>query len=165
MVGDFNATVSDPSGAFKSVIGPVTPDSLNENGTRLLQLCTMHELVSTNTLFHRKDIHKSTWYSNDGRTRKMIDYIIVNQRWRSSVTNCRTYRCAEIGNTDHRLVAANFRLRLKAQPTERRQPKLDTQKLKTEEFRQKYLVEVQNRFECLNTLVDPDTFWQTYKNM
>jgi sorting nexin-29 len=41
---------------------------------------------------------------------------------------------------------------------------LDTQKLKTEEFRQKYLVEVQNRFECLNTLVDPDTFWQTYKN-
>ena len=99
-----NATVSDNHDLWRQVIGPVIPDPLNDNGLRLLQLCSMHNLVITNTLFARKDIHKYTWYSNDGRTKKMIDYIFVSQRWRSSISNCSTYRSAEIGNTDHRLV-------------------------------------------------------------
>ena len=80
LLGDLNATVSDKHDLWRQVIGPVTPDSLNDNGLRLLQLCSMPNLVITNTMFARKEIHKYTWYSNDGHTKKINDYIIVTKR-------------------------------------------------------------------------------------
>ena len=97
LLGDLNATVSDNHNLWRQVIGPVTPDSINDNDLRPLQLCSMHKLVITNTMFARKDIHTYTWYSNNGHTEKMIDYIIVSQRWRSSISNCRTYRQLRLG--------------------------------------------------------------------
>ena len=45
LVGNFNATASSPYGTFKSVTGPVTADSLNDNGTQLL---TGKTLISQN---------------------------------------------------------------------------------------------------------------------
>ena len=74
LLGDFNGTVRDTDGVWNSVLEPVIPDCLNDNG---LRLCNIHDLVITNTFFQRKEVHKYTWYSNDGRTRKMLDYIIV----------------------------------------------------------------------------------------
>ena len=53
LLGDLNATVNDREGVWRSVLGPVTPDSLNDNGQRLLQLCNMYNLVISNTLFQR----------------------------------------------------------------------------------------------------------------
>ena len=58
-------------------------------------------------------MHRWTWISNDGRTKKELDYIIISARW-NIVQNCRVYRSADCGNnTDHRLVAATCSLRLK----------------------------------------------------
>ena len=164
LLGDLNATVNDREGVWRSVLGPVTPDSLNDNGQRLLQLCNMHNLVISNTLFQRRDIHKYTWYSNDGQTKKMIDYVMISGRWRSSITNCRTYRSAELGNTDHRMVVATLRLRLRAQGQERRPPKLDLSSLATSQMQQKYALDISNRFSCLQVLDDPEVAWKSFKD-
>ena len=36
LLGDFNGSVRDRHGVWNNVLGPVTPDSLNNNGLRLL---------------------------------------------------------------------------------------------------------------------------------
>ena len=77
LLGDFNATVRDDVGLWRGTVGPVSPDPLNDNGIRLLELCRSHDLYIANTYFQRKTIHQYTWYSNDGRTKKMIDYVII----------------------------------------------------------------------------------------
>ena len=115
-LGDYSATISSSTqsrAAWSGVIGPVSPDNTNDNGDRLLQMCATHGLAITNTWFQRKRIHQYTWLSNDGRTKKMIDHIMINRRWLSSVRNCRTYRGVELGHADHRLVAADIRLKLR----------------------------------------------------
>ena len=92
LLGDFNATVRDDMGVWRGTFGPVSPEPLNDNGPCLLELCQSRELYTANTYFHRKTIHQYTWYSNDGCTKKMIDYVIISKHWRSLVKNCRTYR-------------------------------------------------------------------------
>ncbi|XP_065576598.1 craniofacial development protein 2-like [Artemia franciscana] len=164
LLGDFNGTVRDTDGVWNSVLGPVKPDCLNDNGLRLLQLCTMHDVVITNTLFQRKEVHKYTWYSNDRWTRKMLDYIIVSRRWRSSIINCRTYRSAESGNTDHRLVVSNLRLRLKAHKRDHRPPKLDLSNLTNSNTRQVHAVSISNRFDCLGQISESEEAWQLFKD-
>ena len=83
-LGDYNATVSSSTqsrAASSGVIGPVSPDNTNDNGDRLVQMCATHGLAIANTWFPRKRIHQYTWLSNDGRTKKMIDHIMINRRW------------------------------------------------------------------------------------
>ena len=105
-LGDYNAMISSSThsrAAWSGVIGPVSPDSTNDNGVRLvteLHMRTTHALAIINTWFKRKRIHQYTWLSNDGRTKKMIDHYMINRRWLSSVSNCRTYRAVGFGNTD-----------------------------------------------------------------
>ena len=163
LLGDFNATVRDDMGLWRGTVGPVSPDPLNDNGLRLLELCRSHDLYIANTYFQRKTIHQYTWYSNDGRTKKMIDYVIISKRWRSLVKNCRTYRSAELGNADHRLVCADLRLRLHAQRSKRKPVAADIGKLKEPDTRQKYSIEISNRFEALGSLYSSEDLWKHFK--
>ena len=40
--------------------------------------------------------HNLTWYSRDGKTSNLIDYVIVNQRLAGSMQGSRKYRSAVI---------------------------------------------------------------------
>ncbi|XP_065570261.1 uncharacterized protein LOC136033440 [Artemia franciscana] len=93
----------------------------------------------------------------------MIDYVIISKRWRSLVKNCRTYRSAEIGNADHRLVCADLRLRLHAQRSERKPVAVDIGKLKEPDTRQRYSIEISNRFEALGSLNSSEDLWKHFK--
>ena len=53
-----------------------------------------------------------TWKRPGDTGRFQIDYILVKQRYRNSVKNSRTYPGAD-ANTDHNLVMANIKLKLK----------------------------------------------------
>ena len=94
----------------------------------------------------------------------MLDYIIVSRRWRSSITNCRTYRRAELENTDHRLAISNLRLRLKAQKSDHRPPRLDQNNLANSNTHQVYAVSISNRFDCLGQISESEEAWQLYKD-
>lgn len=82
------------------------------------------EAYPLDTLFPRKNIYKWTWYSPNGRTRKALDHILISSQWKSSITNCRVYRGDQLGNTDHRLLIAQLRLKLKATTPKWVQPQL-----------------------------------------
>ena len=148
-------------GVAQLVLYPPTP--LNYNGLRLLELCRSHDLYIANTYFQRKIIHQCTWYSNDGRAKKMIDYVIISTRWRSLVKNCRAYRSAELGYADNRLVCADLRLRLHAQRSKRKPVAADIGKLKEPDTCQKYSIEISSRFEAHGSLNSCEDLWKHFK--
>ena len=58
--------------------------------------------------------NKLTWYSRDGKTAKLIDYVIVNRRLAGSIQDTRVNRSAVIGvnSKDHRLLVSKVNLKL-----------------------------------------------------
>ena len=69
-------------------------------------------LVIVNTLFQQHKRRLYTWTSPDGQHQSQIDYILCNRRWRSSTQSAKTRSGAD-GGSDHELLIANFRLKLK----------------------------------------------------
>ncbi|XP_012552779.1 uncharacterized protein LOC105842946 [Bombyx mori] len=63
------------------------------------------------TMHHPRRLY--AWISPDDRCRNQIDYILISSRWRSSITNVKTFPGADCGS-DHSLLVAKFALRLKA---------------------------------------------------
>jgi len=55
------------------------------------------------TTLPKKDIHKYTWVSPDGRYKNQIEHVLVNFRFKNSILNVRTLRRAVIGS-DHLLL-------------------------------------------------------------
>ena len=150
---DANASISaldgnNPNTPIDTAVTGTTfiDERTNDNGNRLLLLCQSHNLCITDTWFPRKRIHHWTWYSADGRTRKGIDHILISRRWRSSVTNCRVFRGAQLGNTDHRMLVAQLKLRLKADPTTKHQPRLDSTRLLDPVMASSYHCTISNRY-------------------
>ena len=81
-------------------------------GQRLTEFCQESALVIANTLFqhHKKRLY--TWTSPDGQHQNQIDYILCSQRWRSSIQSAKTRPGADCGS-DHELLTAKIRLKLK----------------------------------------------------
>jgi len=73
----------------------------------------MHDLTVLGFWFRRLDVRRWTWYSNDGFTKKELDYILTRQRDRGLIKSYRTFRSAESpANSDHVLLVAELSLTL-----------------------------------------------------
>ena len=83
-----------------------------------------------------------------------IDYIICNQRWRSSIQSAKTRLGADCG-LDHELLIAKFRLKLEKVGKTTRSFRYDVNQIPYD-----YTVEVTNRFKGLY-LIDrvPEEVW------
>ncbi len=159
---DANATLSSSDRSTDSPVGTIFADrSTNDNGNRLLLLCHHNNLCVADTWFPRKLIHHWTWYSPDGRTRKASDHILISRRWKSFVTNCRVYRGAELGNTDHRLLVAQLKLKLRANQHIKTQPRLDSSLLSDPNIAKDFCCAIRRTFDNLAT--DKVNDWQTFK--
>ena len=84
-----------------------------------------------------------------------IDYILCSQRWRSSIHSAKTRLGADCGS-DHELLIAEFRLKLKKAGKTTRPFKYDLNQIPYD-----YTLEVRNRFKGLD-LRDrvPDELWR-----
>ena len=113
----------------------------SEAGQRLIEFCQENTLVIANTVFqqHRRRLY--TWISPDGQHRNQIDYILCNQRWRSSIKSAKTRLEADCGS-DHELLIAKFRLKLKKVGKTTRPFRHDINQIAYD-----YSVEVRNRFK------------------
>lgn len=61
VVGDFNARVGlQQHQTSRTVVGPVASDQLNDNGDRLIDFCSINDLIISNTFFKHKTIHEKT---------------------------------------------------------------------------------------------------------
>ena len=78
------------------------------------------------------------------------------------MTNCRVYRGAELGNTDHRLLIATLCIHLKSETQRPRITKFDVAKLKDPTIAESFSVEVTNRFTALSNNQQDD--WETFKD-
>ena len=126
----------------------------NEAGQRLIEFCQENALVITNTLFQQRKRRLYTWTSPDGQHQNQIDYILCSQRWRSSIQSAKARPGADYGS-DHELLIAKFRLKLKKVGKTTRPFRNDLNKIPYD-----YTVEVTNRFKGLDLINRvPEKLW------
>ena len=158
VMGDFNAKVGSNNGV-NGVMGPYGLGEQNEAGQKLIDFCISNELVITNTLFKQHPRRLYTWTSPNGNTKNQIDYIMVRKRWRSSISNIKTYPGADCGS-DHELLVAKMRVKLKALKHQQTVTRFDLTNI-TEKFK----VEVKNRFHVLMEQEEEKTVDEIWNEM
>ena len=108
--------------------------------------CQENSLVIAKTLFQQHKRRLYTWISPDDQYWNQIDYILCNRRWRSSVQSAKTRPGANCGS-DHELLIAKFRLKLKKVGKTTRPFRYDLNQIPND-----YTVEVRNRFKGLDLI-------------
>ena len=167
LLGDFNAKVGREN-IFKPTIGQESlhQDS-NDNGVRLVNFATSQNLVVKSMIFPHRNIHTYTWTSPDGKTHNQIDHVLIDRRWHSSVLDVRSFRGADC-DTDHYLVIPKVRERLAvgkqaAQRVDRQ--RFNLRKLNEPEVREKYQIEITNRFAALENSDDDEDVNRNWENI
>ena len=132
----------------------------NEAGQRLIEFCQENALVIANTLFQQHKRRLYTWTSPDGQHRNQTDSLLCSQRWRSSIQSTKTRPGADYGS-DHELLIAKFRLKLKKVKKTTRPFRYDLNQIPYD-----YTVEVTNRFKGLD-FIDrvPEELWMEVHDM
>ena len=94
------------------------------------------------------------WTSPDGQHRNQTDYILCNQKWRSSIQSAKTRPGADCGS-DHELLIAKLGLKLKKVENTNRPFSYDLNQITYD-----YTVAVRNRFKGLDPIDrQPDELW------
>ena len=157
VIGDLNAKVGADNSTYERAMGKHGCGVMNNNGERLADFCLNNNCVIRGTIFPHKSIHKLTWRSPDGRSVNQIDHVIVNGKWRRSLTDVRAFRGADVFS-DHYLITATVSLKLrkvKKQNLQRR--RLDITKLSCPATKQQFVLEVKNRFRVLANPTEDET--------
>ena len=89
----------------------------------------------------------------DGQHRNHIDYILCSQRWRSSIQSAKQDQ--ELTGSDHELLIAKFRLKLKKVGKNTRPFRYDLNQIPYD-----FTVEVTNRFKGLDLIDFPKNYGQ-----
>ena len=153
IIGDLNARTGSCNRGRERVMGihGLGTHDLNDNGGRMCDFCELNGLLVGGTLFPHKDIHKVTWRAPDGVTKTQVDHILINGKWKSSLQDVRVYRGADCGS-DHDLVVGQVKLKLRiARKRNLRSRKIDSDKLRDTETRDRFRIELQNRFQLLSS--------------
>src|SRR6218665_3863690 len=140
--GDWNAKIETDNTGLEHIMAKHGYGTRNERGERLLEFAAKHEMMTCNTKFKQKDCRKYTWISPDGKYTNMIDLILIDRRWQTSVELCRTFRGADM-SSDHNLVLCN--LKLKHITSKKYEKKRNIQALDDVTIRAKYEAEIAKR--------------------
>ena len=112
VLGDFNARVGSNFDHWLVVLGREGVGRINENGQRLLELCSIQQLAVTNTYFAGKLCWKTSWMHPRSKHWHQIDLILTRQRDLREIYYTKTYQSADC-DTDHSLVCAKINISLK----------------------------------------------------
>ena len=144
ITGDWNAKVG--SQAIPGITGKFGLRVQNEAGQRLTEFCQENTLVIANTLFQQHKRRLYTWTSPDGQHRNQIDYILCSQTQRSSIKSAKL-RLRTACDSDHKLLIAKFRIKLKKVGKTTRPFRYDLNQIPYD-----YAVQVRNRFKGLDLI-------------
>ena len=132
---------------------PTLCDPMNHSTPGLPVHHQLPEFTQTaNTLFQQHKRRLYIWTSPDGQHRNQVDFILCSQRWRSSIQSTKTRPGADCGS-DHELLIAKFRLKLKKVGKTTRPYRYDLNQIPYD-----YTVEVRNRFKGLD-MIDRSAWW------
>jgi exonuclease III len=76
LMGDMNVRIGRKTGNKSEIFGE---DRINDNGERLIEVCTQTSPKICNWVFNHKNIHKYTWEQQKKFLKTVIDYIITKQ--------------------------------------------------------------------------------------
>ena len=80
ILGDFNARVGTNYVIWNGVLEKDGIRQQNDNGLRLLQLCSINELTITNTLFRLPNRQKTSWMHPRSKHWHLIDYVLTRKK-------------------------------------------------------------------------------------
>ena len=107
LMGDMNGRIGRKTG--DTVVENFGEDRVNDNGERLIELCTQTSLKIRNGFFNHKSIHKYTWQQHTKNLKTIIYYVITKQDSKLKIQDVRAYRGPNCG-TDHKLLVAKILL-------------------------------------------------------
>ncbi|KAK4308135.1 hypothetical protein Pmani_020165 [Petrolisthes manimaculis] len=155
VTGDFNAKTGSAHHLYPENVGQYGKGHVNGNGEALTEFAYQHDLVLTNTKFHHKMLHRTTWESPyrkytmiNGEERRnpqrnQIDYIMVRKRNMKQVTNCRSYPHNNRLNSDHRPVILDINLKIQIYLSKKPTKIINFEQLREPDTRRKYKEEVE----------------------
>ncbi|CAF2169496.1 unnamed protein product [Rotaria magnacalcarata] len=155
IMGDLNAWMSGNQQQLSptNCVGPFTVDVENENGTRLKNLCEINNIIVSNTFFQHKLLHQTFWIHPGNKIWHMLDYMLANKKFRSSVEDVQMYRRASgaIG-TDHHLMRTKIKIHLKSRRKGDLQKKIsmDAVKLKDEKLVEAFQKDLREMVDDVN---------------
>ena len=113
VIGDFNTRVGsshNKDDRWYGTQGLYGVGKCNESGEALLSFCAVNELIITNTMFVKKEIHKYTWQHPGSKKWHCIDYILMRSRDRRLCCDVTVLSRAECW-TDHKLLRVQLKLK------------------------------------------------------
>ena len=142
--GDMNAQIGKNGNNKYSL-----HNTSNRNGQHLTDFMIENRLVCLNTNYQKRE-GKLWTYTYANNTKAQIDYVLINKKWKNSAMNCEAYSSFEGVSTDHRIVTAKIRLSLRKNAKRTATTKhYDWALLNNKDIRDKYVLELRNRFETL----------------
>ena len=103
ILGDFNTRMGRDFELWKGVLCRHGIGNCNDNGRSLLEFCSEHQLIITNTLFQQRDRFNATWRHPRSKHWHPLDYAVTLQRDTRDMLHTRVMPSADC-YTDHRLV-------------------------------------------------------------
>ena len=83
-----------------------------------------------------------------------VALLLINKKWRRSLLDVKVYRGADVGS-DHYMLFAKVKLKLVAVDSNKQRRRVyDINRLKSQEVRRNFSIELMNRFAALATLED-----------
>ena len=145
VMGDMNAKVGNDNTGFEEVMGKNGIGTMNENGELFASFCALNNLVIGGTIFPHKQAHLATWVSPDMKTENQIDHVCISRKFRRSLQDVRVKRGADAAS-DHHLLVANIKLKLKKHNNRRQTTKrYDVKKLKNKDKKAEFQVELETK--------------------
>ena len=100
---------TNAQGDWQDNYGPFCNTVSYERGLRLLEFASYNNLVFANTLAPHKASRRWTWHASNGQHRNQIDYIMIQNRFWSSINRAQTWSFpgADVGS-DHDMIMMIF---------------------------------------------------------
>ena len=134
--GDFNGHVGSDMGGFVEVYGGFGIAQINDGGIRLLDSVVGKGMRLMNTCFQKRKSRLITFRS--GETEKMIDYILVNNKYRSSVKDVKVIPGEEIVMNQHCLLLMDMVFKNKVRRKVKFRKKLKLWRLRESEVKEEF---------------------------
>ena len=123
---------------------------MNENGQRLLELCTFHDRCITISFSRTKHYHKVSWRHPRLKHWHQLHLILARRTAIKNFLYTRSYRSADC-NTDDSLVCCKIRMQPKKfyHTKAKGIPRIDVSKLSQPDLTEQFAQTFEKEFECL----------------
>ena len=122
-----------------------------------------NRLTCPNTNYQKREGKLWTYtYANNNKA--LIDYVFITKKWKNNAMNCEAYSSFDGVSSDHQIATAKIRLSLRKNATRTATTKHYDRTLLNNRDKDKYVLELRNRFETLQEKTEKGTPNDEYEN-